>query len=370
MRFQVDREQLTAAMSIVASIVPSRTIKPILNNVHIVVDHEHGCVMTSTDLEIAVRYSVPVISSTVPGEALVNGQRLAAILRECNSASVEIDAQDDGKIKLKAGRSTFNLLAEQPAEFPVVAPFREAGSFLMNRDRLVTLIHKTIFAVAREKSRFGFNGARLQIEGGEARMIATDGKRLAMMLQNIVNPDGVTVGHIIPARALTVFEKLLGSEDDTVRISLDDKDIMIKTRRAELTSRLVEGSFPNYQAVIPRDCPIQVRFNRLELLAAFRQAALLTSQESRSVKLTIGEGKALLRAQAVDAGEAEIEIDAPDYQGEPMTFAFNPDFVNDGLKAMESEEVNIGFGKPTQPARLVGDENFVYVVMPVTLRTA
>ncbi len=367
MKFTVSRQAILEAFQVVGLVISPRAIRPILTNVHMVVADDMLTVM-GTDLEMSIRFHVPMGDVEETGEAVVPASRVASILKECATENVTFEAEIGGKVRLRSGKSSFQLLSENPEEYPPIPEFNNEKAFGLDRDKLVTLIRKTHFAVAREKSRFAFNGAKLHIEGNQARMIATDGKRLVMKVEDIDNSDEISAGHIVPSRALTVFEKVLGEEDDLVRIALEDNEIMLKTTRAEISSRLVEGSFPNYKAVIPEECAINLEFNRDDFIRAFRQAALLTSQETRSVKLKIYDGKAELSAQALDAGEAKIELEVPGYDGEELQIAFNPDFMVEGLKVMAAETVTVGFSRANQPAKITGDEGFVYVVMPVTTR--
>jgi len=368
MKFEVSRAGMLEGFQVVGSIISPRSVRPILKNVHMVVSSEGMATLMSTDLEVAMRYRVPLGKVDDEGEAVVEAGRVAAILRECTSDNVTFESDGSGKVRILSGRSKFVVLSENPEEFPPIPEFADEGAFGLDREKLVSLIRKTQFAVAREKSRFAFNGAKLDINGNEARMVATDGKRLAMKVEEIDNSDGIVASHIVPSRALGIFEKVLTEDDDTVRVTLDEKEIMIRTARAEISSRLVEGSFPNYKSVIPDDCPHAVRFDKEELMTAFKQAALLTSQETRSVKITFAKERAVLNSQALDAGEATIEIDAPGFKDEELTIAFNPDYVVEGLKTMDADEVTLEFSKPNRPAKILGEEEFVYVVMPVTLR--
>lgn len=367
MKFTVSRQAILEAFQVVGLVISPRAIRPILTNVHLLATNDMLTVM-GTDLEMSIRFNVPMEGVEEAGEAVVPASRVASILKECASETVSFEAEIGGKVRLRSGKSSFQLLSENPEEYPPIPQFNGENAFGLDRDKFVTLIKKTHFAVAREKSRFAFNGAKLDITGNQARMIATDGKRLVMKVEEIDNTDEVNTGHIVPSRALTVFEKVLGDEDDVVRIALEDNEIMLKTTRAEISSRLVEGSFPNYKAVIPETCTINLEFPREDLIRAFRQAALLTSQETRSVKLRVADGKAELSAQALDAGEAKIELDAPGYDGDELQIAFNPDFMVEGLKVMQSDVVKIGFSRANQPAKITGDDGFVYVVMPVTTR--
>jgi len=306
MKFTARRQALSEAFQIVSSIIAPRMMRPILASIHVVVDEAGVATLMATDLDVAIRYRVTVGDVAEAGEAIIPASRATSILRESTADDVTIDDAAGGKVTIRAGRGRFQLLSDDPSEFPEVPEFDATNAFGLNRAKLVTLIRKTHFAVAREKSRFAFNGAKLQIAGDEARMIATDGKRLAMMVETIDNSDGVEAGHIVPSRTLSVIERVLTDEDDMVRVALHDTDIMIRTTRADVSSRLVEGSFPKYESVIPTDALHQPVFGREELIKAFRQAALLTSQATRSVKMTLTRDGATLEAHALDAGEASI----------------------------------------------------------------
>jgi DNA polymerase III subunit beta len=370
MKFTANRQALLEAFQVVGAIVPSRPIRAILSHVHLVVQSDGRASLAATDLELAMRFDVDLERVDEVGEAVLPASRVASILRECRSETVSFASDELGKVRIEADRSAFNLLGEAPDEFPTLPDFPSERAFGLDRKKLVTLIKKTQFAVAREKSRFAFNGAKLQIDGSIARMVATDGKRLAMKEVAIDNAEGVEAGPIVPARALAIFDKVMSDEDETVRVALDEKEIMLRTTRAVISSRLVEGSFPNYQAVIPKATPVVIRFGREALASAFRQAALLTSHETRSVRLELEDGVARLSAHALDAGDARIELDAPGYDGELFSIALNPDYVIEGLKAFDVDEVEFGFARSNAPATLRGEEGLVYVVMPVTMRNA
>lgn len=370
MKFTANRQALLEAFQVVGTIVPSRPIRAVLSHVHLVVQSSGRASLEATDLELAMRFDVTLDSVTEVGEAVLPASRVASILRECRSEQVVFSSDELGKVRIEADRSAFNLLSEAPEEFPTLPEFPDERAFGLDRQKLVTLIKKTQFAVAREKSRFAFNGAKLQIEDSVARMVATDGKRLAMKEVEIENTDGVSAGPIVPARALSIFEKVMTDDDDLVRMALDDKEVLVRTTRAVISSRLVEGSFPNYQAVIPKETPIITRFGRDELASAFRQAALLTSHETRSVRLELEDGVARLSAHALDAGDARIELDAPGHEGETFSIALNPDFVIEGLKVFDADEIEFGFSRSNAPATLRGEAGLVYVVMPVTMRNA
>ncbi len=322
-----------------------------------------------TDGAMSIRYRVPAESVDEPGVAVVPVQKLTSVTKECHTDSLQIQADEVGKTKVRSGRSLFQLLGERAEDFPTLTDFPSECAFGMDRARLLHLMAKTQFSVARERSRFAFNGARLEISGSDARMVATDGKRLATKVILIDNSDGVEASPIIPVHALQVFERVLAEEDDRIQLALDDTHVNLQTSRAFVSAPLLLGRFPDYRKVIPQDCPIRIEFDRLDLIQAFRQAALFITEETRSVRFQLENGQLSIQAQALDAGEATVELDAPDYTDEkPFTISLNPQFMADGLKVMDSDRAVIELTSPSNPVKVTGEPDFVYVVMPVTMR--
>lgn len=369
MKFTVPRNDMLEALQILGSVIPSKSVRPIACNMHMVVNSDGMATLSGTDFEIAMSFNLAVSSVDEPGEAVVHAARATSILREAPEGNVEFETNESGKLSVRAGRSSFNLLTEKPEEFPEPPSYDATHEFALNQKQLVSLIRKVLFAVARDKTRFAFNGARLSIEGGEATMVATDGKRLALMTETIANVDGVTASAIIPGRALGVFEKVL-SDDEEVRLVVGERDVTMKTSRAVMSARLVEGVFPDHNAVIPKASAQSATFDRVDLQKAFRQAALLTSKETRSVHMTIDSQSATLRSKALDAGDAEVVVDCTGFDGEAITVSYNPDFIAEGLGVLEVDAVSFGVNQANEPARIEAAEEpgFLYVVMPVTQR--
>jgi DNA polymerase-3 subunit beta len=367
MKFTGNRQRLLDAFTIVGAVVSTRAIKPILQNLRMVVGKD-GATLMATDLEVAIRWRTPLDEVSEGGDVVIPVARVLGILRETTAEKIVFESKDR-TLNLICGKSRFKILGEDPEEFPVIPAFEDNKSLVFQRDPFRSLIKKTHFAAARERSRFAFNGVRLQVEGDVARMIATDGKRMAVMAVPVENPDNIVTGHIIPTKGLMMFERVLTDADATLRVSVDDRQVMIKTTQAEVSSRLVDGAFPKYESVIPKDSVLRASFKKEELLAAMRQAKLLTNEESRSVKLTFQEDKLILSSRATDVGEAIVEIDTK-MEGTPIEVAFNPDFVIEGLSAIAANEVTLRVSGKDTPSRIDGEENYVYVVMPVTMRAA
>ncbi len=367
MKFTGNRERLLEAFNIVASVVSPRAIKPILQNVRMVVGND-GALLMATDLEVAIRYRIPLDIVEEGGDVVVPAARIHGILRETSVEKVTISSEER-RMTVACGSSRFKLQGEDPEEFPVIPAFEDQKSLIIPRESFRAMVRKTHFAAAKERSRFAFNGVRLQIDGDEVRMIATDGKRMAVKLCTVDNPEKLVAGHIIPTKGLLTFEKVLTDDDATVRVAVDEKQVIIKTKRAEVSSRLVEGAFPRYDAVIPKETPLSASFKRDELIQMLRQAKLFTNEESRSVRFAFEEGKLVLTSRAMDVGEARVEIETI-VEGTPIETAFNPDFVIEGLAATDAEKITLRLSGRDTPARIDGEKDYVYVVMPVTVRSA
>lgn len=366
MKFRGNRQSLLEAVSVVGLVVPPRSIKPILQNLRLVVE-ESGATLLATDLEVAIRYRVELAEVQEGGDILIPVSRLIGILRESNSEDVAFES-DDAALQIQCGNGSFKVLGGSPEEFPLVPEFDDANAFSLETGPFRTLIKKTSFASAREKTRYALNGVRFEVSGDEARMIATDGKRMAVKTVGIDNPQNVEAAHIIPTKGLLTFDKVLTEQDDQIRINLEDKQVMIKTARAEVSSRLVEGAFPRYQGVIPQNTVLKASFDRTVLMSALKRAAILTNDESRAVRLSFQEDRLVLTSRAMDVGESRVEIET-EVEGECDPVAFNPDFLVDGLKAIVADSITFSLSGKDTPARVDGEENYVYVVMPVTLRS-
>jgi DNA polymerase-3 subunit beta len=365
MKFRGNREQLLEAVTVLSTVVAPRSIKPILLNLRLVVDPE-GASLLATDLEVAVRYRVPLDSVEESGDVLLPAARFLGILRESGGSEVVVETEE-GVVHISCGSGRFRIMGADPEEFPQVPVFEDDGALTIGRDPLRTLIRKTSFACAREKARYAFNAVRLEIESDEARMVASDGKRMAVKSVPLENPNDVSGGHLIPIKGLSTFDKVISEHDQELRLHLDERQVILKTSRAEVSSRLVEGAFPRYQAGIPKEFPLVVSFARDDLLSGLRRAAVLTSEESRSVRMTFEDGKVVLTSRAVDIGEARVEVEAQ-IEGEPIEVSFNPEYIIEGVRAMDGATIAIRISGRDTPALVEGEEDYIYVVMPVTRR--
>lgn len=364
MRFRCERQKLLEAFQVVGAVVSGRSIKQIYESVKIV-SREDSLELVATDLEVAIRYALNDVAIETPGALTVPAARMTAILREMKDEQVDV-SWEDGATHVQASGSQFKILGEDPEEFPQIPTMGEDRTFSIARDAFRSLIERTAFAAAKERTRYALNGVLLLVSGGEATCVTTDGRRLAMASMAVDNPEEIEVDAIVPVKGMLQMVRSLTDEDETLALRIDDNQAMARTSRAMVACRLVEGAFPNWREVVPVNCAREVDLNREQTIAALRKAKLLTNQESRSVRLKFEKERLIIASRALEVGEARVEIEIP-YDGESIEIGFNPEYVIDALNVSSSETVRFGLNGPTSPGKLTDGEKFTYVVMPVSL---
>ena len=364
MKLHVDREALYEAVQVVSGLVPTRSTKPILQNLKLSAAAA-GSQILATDLEIGIRYGISGVEILEPGEVLLPARELAEILRETDEERIHIESSA-GKVYIRTERSEFNIFFEDPAEFPAIPEFNQKEQFTLPAETLLTLSARVTFAVATEATRYAINGVLTQIEGKTLKMVGTDGKRLAFAKAKIDNPGGVKLNLILSTKGLNSISRIIGPDDKEIQISTQNNQIMFNTSRGTIVSLLVEGHFPNYEEVIPRDLGIKIDILRRTFESSLRKSRLMTTDDSRSARLKFADNTLTLSSRAPEKGESRIEMDIP-YGGAPVEIGFDPRYVLDGLKAIHSETVRLELKDAKSPGVLADGKDYLYVIMPISL---
>jgi len=333
MRFRCKRADLSQAVGVVASAVPARTSVPILQNIKVTAA-DGELTLTATDLEMGLRYSVRDVGIQKSGAAVLPAQKLNQIVRDIRDDEVKFDV--DGKlcsIEIEGGQ--FKLTGADPQDFPQFPEFDEKKAVRINVDDFRDMVRKTAFAVSSEPSRYALTGVLFVIRENEARMVGTDGKRLAYAKKKIKGGPRDEVKVIVPPKALHLVEKIIAEGDEEIAFEFEETQMKAKTSAGTLFARLVEGSFPNYEDVIPGDPDKKVQVNPGELEYRLRLATSMTDDKSRAVKFQLSKDKLKLFARRItgEAGEASHEV-AVKYAGPDFEISFNPDFFIDFLKVV------------------------------------
>jgi DNA polymerase III subunit beta len=369
MKISCDREQLLHAFQTVASVAPSRSPKPILQNVKLEATSD-AVTLLATDLEVGIRHQVSGVDIQVPGTAVLSVARFGSILRESNDQTLHLECDASG-ITIRGERSQFRLPAENPAEFPQVTAFEEASYYEISARLLRELIRRTVFATDNESSRYALGGVKLEFEDDNVTAIGTDGRRLAKMTGPVAKtgtPSHADQTTIVPTRAMVLIERAIAPTDSEVQIALKGSEILIHSTRATISARLLEGRFPDWRKVFPEGSQNGVS---LELAvgathAAVRQAAIVTSEESRGVDFTFGDGMLVLAGKAAEVGQSRIELPIG-YNGAALTVTLDPRFVTDFLKVLDAEKTFTFEAKDAESAAVCKtDDGYGYVIMPLS----
>ena len=367
MKISCDREQLLHAFQTVATVAPQRSPKPILQNVKLDASND-GVILSATDLEVGVRYFVEGVDVQSPGGVVLSVSRFGSILRESTDETLHLEA-DGQSATIRGERSQFRLSTENPAEFPQVAVFAEEHYHEIPARLFRELIRRTVFATDNESSRYALGGVKLEFEETQVTAIGTDGRRLAKMTGpivtkgNAIDPSQTT---IIPTRAMQLIERAVAPSDAEIQVALKGNEFLVHTPKASISARLLEGRFPDWKKVFPEaGSGVSLELAVGATHAAVRQAAIVTSEESRGVTFTFGDGMLVLSGKAAEVGQARVELPIS-YDGEELTVTLDPRFVIDFLKVLDAEKTFTLEVKDSESAAVCStDDGYGYVIMPL-----
>ncbi len=367
MKVQFNREGLSQALALLTSIVPDRTPKPILRCVKIDAAKD-GVRIYGTDLEVGVNYLLPAVDVKEPGQVVVPAARLAAVVRESADETLLIQA-DEGLCEVRGADSLFKIYGQEPSQYPPVPEFSGSADVELLLNNLRTGTSQVLFATAKESTRYAINGVLWEIKGKKLTLVATDGRRLARTRVNLLASPGekaAALKPIVPAKTMSLLEKLAGSEKDKVAVRLVDSQIMFACGNVVICSNLVEGNFPKYEDIIPADYQKKLTLPTEVALSAVKRAALLTSEESRGIKLTVSKSKLVFSGKSPETGDAEVDV-AIEYAGEPIEIGFNPQFLADAIRVITEPQFELELGQADTPGVIKAGANFLYVLMPINL---
>ena len=367
MKILCDREKLREGLAIANNVIPSKSTKPILANVCLVATDD-SLELIGTDIDVALRYRIEDVKVDEPGTVVVPARVMLDFVRDLGSPTVTLAVQG-GHCVLSGGSDSCELVTADVDEFPVVARFEEQGSLPLVGGTFTSLVGRTAFAAAREQGRYAMHGVLTSVDDGRLLMVATDGRRLAVASHPLDDTGNGSYGQmsvIVPTKAMQLFCRVIGDPLAPIRLSFGDNQVGLKTERAEVFARLLDGEFPRYKSVVPQSSENVMEADAELFGRKLRLVANVTGDETRAVRLSLQKGELRFFGQSSGYGEATATMEA-DYKGPPMDIAFNPDYVADGLKNCETSLVRLEFNDKTSPGKFTLGENYVYVVMPITI---
>jgi len=371
MKLTISKSELQRGLTRIQSVVEKRNTMPILANVLLDATSKKRdtLALAATDLEVGIRGTHPADVETA-GKVTVSAKKLYEIVRELPDEPIALEVTSNTYIQLRCDRAKFTLAGNAAEEYPTLPNFTSGKTTPVQAVLLSEMIERTIYAASADETRYNLNGVYVERLGdsGKIRMVATDGHRLAIV-DRILGGElvGLERGVIIPRKGLAELKRLLDEEDtDEIELGFEDNNGLARKGDVTLVMRLIEGEFPNYQQVIPRETKIQLTIGVDAVSRALRRVMLLSAERSRAVKFELSEGQLRLSSNNPDLGDAQEELDV-DYAGEGLTVAFNARYLIDALGSVKAKEVRLGFKDATSPAQLVptDDDDALAVVMPM-----
>jgi DNA polymerase-3 subunit beta len=365
MNFSASREAILEPLQAVIGVVERRQTMPILSNVLLALTGKKLSV-TATDLEVEL-VAESKVSAETAGEVTVPGRKLHDICRALPEGS-KVDVSVSGeRLSLKAGRSRFTLSTLKAGDFPTIDDIAAQQSFLVPQTDLRKLLTRTQFSMAQQDVRYYLNGLLLETGGKTLRAVATDGHRLALAEIELGNTVAKESQVIVPRKGVLELNRLLETEGD-LNVSLGASHIRVDKAGLRLTSKLIDGRFPEYQRVIPKSPTSALKADRDALREALQRTAILSNEKYRGVRLELSTNSVTMQANNPEQEEA-VETLEVEYSGSAMEIGFNVNYLLDALGAIESNQVEIGLTDSNSSCLIVapGDTHTKYVVMPMRL---
>jgi DNA polymerase III subunit beta len=367
MNLTITKDHLIAGLQAVQNVVSTRTTLPILSNVLIRAEGSQ-VEFTATDLDVTVACKVEG-KVNKPGAITLPVKKLFGIVREL-SGEIEIEVDEKNLASIRSGSSFFKIHGLGADEFPPMPQFKDEKKVVQPQENIRVMIKKTSFAVSTDESRYVLNGIFINLKEGKMTLVATDGRRLALVDEEVEIAEKVSGEFIVPAKAINELNRLLQDKGEVeIKFGENQASFTLKSEgglSVLLITKLIEGNYPNYRQVIPGEAKERIALGREEFLQALRRAEIMTSEKANSVKLAFGKNLLTITANSPEVGEARETI-AINYKGKELAIAFNPRYLIDPLNALTEDEIFIELIDELSPGVIKINGPFLYVVMPMRL---
>ena len=370
MQFVVSKQNLQKELSFVQGVVEKKNTIPVLSNILIESVGENSIRLTGTDLDVTIRCDMDAEDITTPGSICVQARKLFEIARLLPDAPVTFKKEDNDWVTVTCDKSRFKMVGIARDAFPEVPNFKSAPTKI-SAGVIKSFIDRTIFAITQEESRYTLSGAKFILDENGAKMVTTDGHRLAFVERKGVSKNGSdALETLIPRKTLAELTKLTAGYDEDISLGMDGNHIFFEVGPRLLISRMLYGQFPNYEMVMPKNNDKTVRFDGALLNQAIRRVALMADERSHAIRFHLEPNQLVISSQNADEGEANETIQT-DYDGEPTDIGFNAQYLQDFLNVVGDGPVAFEFKDGNSQAQLRpaegSDYDYKYVVMPMRL---
>ena len=374
MKFKINQDHFSNGLQQVLNVVGSRATMPILSNVLIEAEEGHIS-LTTTNLDLGIRCRIKADVSE-PGGITLPVHKLATIVRELPQNEVFIETGDNNQAKITSGGSLFKIMGISTEEFPPLPTFENRHVFELSQTEIVSMLKSVSYGQSNDENRYILNGVYFNFADAKLTLVATDGRRLALTALDTEISEDNAGSLILPAKTVAELERLMGKGEKVkiafndrqaaFEISIDDTGDTGLVDHLYLVSKIVEGNYPNYRQVIPKETEHRVKIERELMLECVHRAALVTSDKSNSVKLKMSKNLLEISGSSSEFGESHESM-AIAYDGPEVQVAFNPQFLMEPLKALTKDEVFFEFKDELSPGLFKTLDNFICVIMPLRL---
>ncbi len=364
MKLTLNRDALFEALTRVQSVVGTRSTIPVLSNV-LLEARDAGLTLTTTDMELSVTTHIEADVATA-GATTLPAKRLFSVIRELPSQQIDLSIDAKNTATIECGSSFFKIVGLPADDYPDVPRPEGDQAFTLEGGSLKAMLKSVQYAASVDETRYVLNGILFSFKEKKLTVVATDGRRLALCEQEVDFPDESAADMVVPAKAVNELLRNLQSESEC-KMTAAGSQVVFELEGMQLVSKLIDGTFPNYQQVIPAQCEERITLERETLLQAVRRVALVTSEQSNSIRLHFGENEVQVLSSTPDVGEAKERVPVK-YTGKEMTIAYNPEFLLAPLRVLDSDEVYLELTDELSPGVLKSDISFLYVIMPMRMQ--
>lgn len=373
MKFKINQDHFSNGLQQVLNVVATRSTMPILSNV--LIEASDGYIsLTTTNLDLGIRCRIKA-EIEEPGGITLPVRKLATIVRELPQSEIFVETGSNNQAKITSGGSLFRITGISPEEFPPLPTFENRHVFELDQDAIVNMLKSVSYGQSTDENRYILNGVYFTFADEKLTLVATDGRRLALTALETEITEDNTGSLILPAKTVAELERLLG-KGALVKVAFNDRQVAFEISidaddsglvdELYLVSKIVEGKYPNYRQVIPKETEHRVKVERELMLECVHRAALVTSDKSNSVRLKVSKNLLEISGSSSEYGESHESM-AIAYDGPEVQVAFNPQYLMEPLKALTKDEVFFEFKDELSPGLFKTLDNFICVIMPLRL---
>jgi len=362
MKIKILKNDLVKNIQNVQNVISSRSSLPILSNILIEAE-QNKLKLTGTDLDIGIS-STLTAEIEEKGAITVPAKRFSDIIKELPDQDISINTMKNNSMTIRCGKCFFKILGLPKEDFPKLPEFENNPRITLDQAVLKNMLSMTCFSMSHDETRYVLNGALFLFKTNQLTIVTTDGKRLSLIKKDLGRDVG-DASIVVPSKTIHELSRVLKDEGE-VNISLGANQIRFELGNVTIISRLIEGEFPNYEQVIPKEVKEKIAVQREQFLLGVKRAGLLTTQDSQSIKIDVLKDRIVISKSNPNIGEAKEDIQTS-YRGQEITVGFNPGYLMDALKVIPKDELEIETAGPDKPAVIRIEDWYVYLVLPMQL---